>query len=156
MAQAYNQALKGWEEDEVPIGAVVVFEGQVIGQAHNQVESLRDPTAHAEILAISSAAVARGDWRLTGCTLYVTKEPCPQCSGATIMARLDRVVFAVPDPKMGCLGGVASLHTINSLNHHPTIEAGLMSDVCLEVLQAYFRLKRGGLRDAPGREDSWS
>jgi tRNA(adenine34) deaminase len=142
MALAYNQAIDAWREDEVPIGAVVVLNGEVIGAAHNQVDSLRDPTAHAELLAVTQAAHALGDWRLNACTLYVTKEPCPMCSGAMLMARLGRVVFAVSDPKMGCLGGAADLNALPRANHRCEIVRGVMEPECRELLQAYFRLKR--------------
>ena len=108
MALAFNRAVDAWREDEVPIGAVIVKAGEVVASAHNAVESLKDPTAHAEILAITQAAKAIGDWRLNECTLYVTKEPCPMCAGAAIMSRLGRVVYAWGDPKMGCLGGATA------------------------------------------------
>lgn len=142
MAQAYNQAIEAWGCDEVPIGAVVVLDGRVIGAAHNQVDSLRDPTAHAEMLAITQAARALDNWRLNAATLYATKEPCPMCSGAMLMARLGRVVFAVSDPKMGCLGGATDLNALPRINHHCAIERGIMEPECLELLQAYFKLKR--------------
>jgi tRNA(adenine34) deaminase len=139
---AYNQAIDAWREDEVPIGAVVELGGEIIAAAHNQRDSTRDPTAHAEILALGQAARAVGDWRLTGATLYVTKEPCPMCSGATLMARLKRVVYAVPDPKMGCLGGATDLNGLPQSNHHLEVARGVLERPCLELLQAYFQLKR--------------
>lgn len=142
MSLAFNQAIEAWNEDEVPVGALLALEGNVLAAAHNRVESLKDPTAHAEILAITTAADELGDWRLNGATLYVTKEPCPLCSGAVIMARVSRVVFAVPDPKMGLLGGAASIHQIPTLNHRVDVEAGILHDECLALLQAYFQSKR--------------
>ncbi|MCR5184062.1 MAG: tRNA adenosine(34) deaminase TadA [Opitutales bacterium] len=142
MTLAYNEALKAWEEDEVPIGAVIVNGEQVIASAHNRTVAACDPTAHAEILAITQAANALGDWRLNACTLYVTKEPCPMCSGATIMARLGRVVYAWGDPKMGCLGGATALQDLPKSNHRPQICSGVLEDKCRELIQAYFRLKR--------------
>jgi tRNA(adenine34) deaminase len=142
MEQAYNQALEAWKADEVPIGAVVVHNGRVLATGHNQVESLKDPTAHAEILAIGSAAQQLGDWRLNECTLYVTKEPCPMCSGAAIMARLGRVVYASFDSKMGFMGGVFAAHEIPSLNHKVEITAGVLEAECTQLLQAFFRMKR--------------
>lgn len=142
MSLAYNEAIDGWRKDEVPIGAVVVLAGEVIGRAHNQVDSLRDPTAHAEILAIGQAARAVGDWRLNHCTLFVTKEPCPMCAGATVMARLGRVVYAVPDVRMGCLGGATDLASLPRSNHHPVVDRGILGADCLALLQAYFRMKR--------------
>jgi len=142
MSLAYNRAIDAWRQDEVPIGAVVVRNGEVIGSAHNQVDASRDPTAHAEMLAITQAAAAIGDWRLNECTLYVTKEPCPMCSGAMIMARLGRVVYAVADPKMGCLGGATNLNALERANHHCELTSGVLEAECRELLQAYFRLKR--------------
>jgi tRNA(adenine34) deaminase len=142
MALAYNEAIDAWGEDEVPIGAIIVRDGAVIGSAHNLVDSTRDPTAHAEILAITQAARAIGDWRLNEATLYVTKEPCPMCSGAMLMARLGRVVYAVNDPKMGCLGGATDLNTLPRVNHHCEITRGVLEAECRELLQAFFRLKR--------------
>lgn len=142
MRLACNQAIDAWRRDEVPIGAVIELGGEVIAAAHNLVESTRDPTAHAEMLALTQAAAKLGDWRLAGATLYVTKEPCPMCAGATLMARLRRVVYAVPDPKMGCLGGAANLNDLPQLNHHFEITAGVLADDCRELLQSFFRLKR--------------
>lgn len=139
---AYNQAIDAWRADEVPIGAVVELGGEVIASAHNQRDSTRDPTAHAEIIALGQAARAIGDWRLNEATLYVTKEPCPMCSGATLMSRVKRVVFAVPDPKMGCLGGATDLSALPQVNHRLLITRGVLEEPCLKLLQAYFQLKR--------------
>lgn len=142
MALAYNQAIEAWQKNEVPIGAVIAWQGEVIGLAHNQVESTTDPTAHAEMLAITQAAKALGDWRLNQATLFVTKEPCPMCSGATLMSRLKRVVFAVPDPKMGGLGGAFDVNAYPGMNHTIEIERGLMEEECKALIQTFFRLKR--------------
>ena len=142
MKLAYNQALKAWKLGEVPVGAVIEYGGEVIAQAHNMVEQSQDPTAHAEILAITQASAKVGDWRLNGATLYVTKEPCPMCSGASIMARLSRVVYAVPDSKMGFLGGALSTHEVPTLNHHLQTTQGVLQDECLELIKTYFALKR--------------
>ena len=142
MALAYNQAIDAWKQDEVPIGAVIELGGEVIAAAHNQRDSTKDPTAHAEILALGQAAKAIGDWRLNAATIYVTKEPCPMCSGATLMARLKRVVYAVPDPKMGCLGGATDLNALPQVNHHLLLTRGVLEKPCLELLRAYFQLKR--------------
>ena len=142
MSLAYNEALAAWRVDEVPIGALLVIDGTVVGRAHNQRDSLKDPTAHAEMLAITQAASAIGDWRLNAATLYVTKEPCPMCAGATLMARLGRVVFAVGDPKMGGLGGAYDVNSIAGANHRCEVVRGVLEAECLELLQAYFRLKR--------------
>ncbi len=143
MSLAYNQAIDAWREDEVPIGCVIARDGEVVASAHNTVESSHDPTAHAEMLAITQAAAKLGDWRLEGCTLYVTKEPCPMCSGAALMSRLKRVCYAVTDPKMGCLGGAADLNQLPRVNHHCEITGGgVLEDECRDLLQAFFRLKR--------------
>ncbi len=143
MSLAYNQAIDAWRKDEVPIGCVIELGGEIIASAHNTVEGAHDPTAHAEILAITQAASAIGDWRLEGATLYVTKEPCPMCSGATLMSRLKRVCYAVPDPKMGCLGGAANLNDLPRVNHHLEITAGgVLEPECRELLQSFFKFKR--------------
>ena len=144
MTMAYNLAIDAWNKGEVPIGAVVEYDGEIIARAHNCVESSRDPTAHAEILALTSAARAIGDWRLSGATLYVTKEPCPMCSGAMIMSRMSRVVFAVRDPKMGCLGGAADINALPGSNHRVMLEAGVMEAECRELIQAFFSVRRQG------------
>ena len=150
MSLAYNQAIDSWRNDEVPIGAVIARDGEVIAAAHNSVEGAHDPTAHAEMIAITQAAAALGDWRLEGCTLYVTKEPCPMCAGATLMSRVARVCYAVRDPKMGCLGGATDLNALPQVNHHPDITAGgVLEDECRELLQVFFRLKRNQ-EDAAG------
>jgi tRNA(adenine34) deaminase len=143
MALAYNQAIDAWRSDEVPIGCVIERDGEVLALAHNTVEAANDPTAHAEMLAITQAAAAIGDWRLENCTLYVTKEPCPMCSGATLMSRLKRVCYAVPDPKMGCLGGATNLNDLARVNHHLELTAGgVLEEECRTLLQAFFRAKR--------------
>ena len=143
MSLAFNLAVDAWRIDEVPIGAIIERGGEIIAAAHNEVERSGDPTAHAEILAITQAAKKIGDWRLNDCTLYVTKEPCPMCSGATIMSRLSRVVFAWGDPKMGCMGGATPLHSLPKLNHRVTVASGVLEEPCKEILQAYFNMKRG-------------
>ncbi len=142
MALAFNEAIAAWNEDEVPVGAVVARGGIVIAAAHNRTIAATDPTAHAEMIAITQAARAVGDWRLNECTLYVTKEPCPMCSGAMIVARLGRVVFAWGDPKMGCLGGATALQDLPQTNHRPVVASGVMEQECRDLIQSYFRLKR--------------
>src|SRR5512134_21516 len=117
MGEALRQAARAYEAEEVPVGAVIVREGRIIARAFNQVELLKDATAHAEVLAITQAEQLMGDWRLTGCTLYVTKEPCPMCAGAAIHVRLDRVVFGVADHKAGAAGGALNLLQFPSFNH---------------------------------------
>ena len=142
MQLAYNQAIEAWKKDEVPVGAVITLNDEVIATAHNEVERTKDPTAHAEMLAITQASARIGDWRLNEARLFVTKEPCPMCSGAAIMARLGEVIFAVPDKKMGCFGGSHPLHQIKGLNHQVKIQQGIMEVECLELLQAFFQEKR--------------
>lgn len=142
MTLAFNEAIKAWEEDEVPVGAVVVRAGEVIASAHNQTGTTKDPTAHAEMIAITQAARVIDDWRLNECTLYVTKEPCPMCSGAMIMARVGRVVYAWGDPKMGCLGGAFTMQNLPQSNHRPIVDCGIMEEECRAIVQAYFRQKR--------------
>jgi tRNA(adenine34) deaminase len=143
MTLAYNQAVDAWRDDEVPVGAVVEMGGEVVAAAHNRVEGAHDPTAHAEMLALTQAAAARGDWRLDGATVYVTKEPCPMCSGAMVMSRVRRVCFAVADPKMGCLGGALDLNALPQANHRLEITAGgPLEEECRALLQEFFRLKR--------------
>ncbi|MET3874173.1 nucleoside deaminase [Puniceicoccus vermicola] len=142
MSLAYNQALEAWKADEVPVGAVVVVDGEIVASAHNEVESTGDPTAHAEILAITQAASFLGDQRLNAMTLYVTKEPCPMCSGAMIMSRVGRVVFGISDPKMGFLGGAGDVREVSTLNHYPIVTSGVLSEECHALLQAFFAEKR--------------
>ena len=143
MSLAYNQAIDAWRQDEVPIGAVIVLGGEVIASAHNTVECTHDPTAHAEMLAITQAAAKLGNWRLEGVTVFVTKVPCPMCSGAMLMSRVKRVCFAVPDPKMGCLGGATNLNDLPRVNHHVELTSGgVLETECRELLQAFFRAKR--------------
>ncbi|MDR1789846.1 MAG: nucleoside deaminase, partial [Opitutaceae bacterium] len=124
MSLAYNAAIDAWRDGEVPVGCVIERGGEVLATAHNRVEGAKDPTAHAELLAITQAAARAGDWRLEDCTLFVTKEPCPMCSGAALMSRLKRVVFAVPDAKMGCLGGAADLNALDRANHRLELTRG--------------------------------
>lgn len=143
MSLAYNQAIDAWRRDEVPIGAVIEIGGEVFAAAHNMVESAHDPTAHAEILAITQASTKLDNWRLEGATVYVTKEPCPMCSGAMLMSRVRRVCFAVPDPKMGCLGGATNINDLPRMNHHLELTGGgVLEAECRDLLQAFFRLKR--------------
>lgn len=143
MQQALREARKAYEAEEVPVGAVVVREDKIIARAWNQVETLKDATAHAEMLALTAAQSALGDWRLDGCTLYVTKEPCPMCAGAIVHCRPDKVVFGCPDPKGGAAGGWINLLESNPpLNHRCDIVQGVMQDECLGLLQSFFRAAR--------------
>ena len=142
MQDAIRQAVKAYEADEVPIGAVIVRNDRVIARAWNQVELLNDATAHAEMLALTAAEAAVGDWRLTDCTLYVTKEPCPMCAGAIVHCRLARVVFGAPDPKGGAAGGAMNLLQFPTLNHASEITPGIMEPDCRSLLQTFFQEKR--------------
>ena len=142
MAHAYNQAIEAWKRDEVPIGAVIEHKGQIIASAHNQSRSTNDPTAHAEILAISQAANSLGDWRLNECTLYVTKEPCPMCSGALVISRIGKVFYGLPDEKMGCVGGAVDLGALPRSNHHFESVGGVMQEINHALLKAFFEEKR--------------
>ena len=146
MGEALRQALRAYEAGEVPIGAVVVRNGRVIARSFNQVEILKDATAHAEMLAITQAESAVGDWRLTDCTLYVTKEPCPMCAGAAVHARLKRVVFGCGDARGGAAGGLLNLLQHPSLNHRCEISAGVRGGECGRVLKEFFRERRASGR----------
>tara|TARA_B100000959_G_C14537094_1_gene441996 strand:+ start:25 stop:576 length:552 start_codon:yes stop_codon:yes gene_type:complete len=142
MKLAFNQAIDAWEADEVPVGAVIARGEEVIASARNETQSAKDPTAHAEIIAITKAAHTIGDWRLNDCRLYVTKEPCPMCSGAVIIARLGEVHFGATDSKMGCLGGAADLNALPHSNHQTKVSSGILSEESIALLQAYFQRKR--------------
>jgi tRNA(adenine34) deaminase len=142
MGEALRQAARAYEAVEVPVGAVVVREGRIIARAFNQVELLKDATAHAEMLALTQAEEVAGDWRLTDCTLYVTKEPCPMCAGAIVHVRLARVVFGVGDPKGGAAGGLMNLVQHPSLNHRCEITAGVREHECRALLQTFFGEQR--------------
>ncbi len=142
MKIAFREAEKAFEEDEVPIGAVVVQNGQIIGRGYNQCESLIDPTAHAEIIAITSAANTIKNWRLNDCQLYVTKEPCPMCAGALVNARIDMVVFGMYDEKEGCCGSLYQLCRDNRFKHQLTVKGGIMEDPCTFIIQEFFKKQR--------------
>jgi tRNA(adenine34) deaminase len=138
MGEALRQAKRAYEAEEVPVGTVIVREGVIIARAYNQVELLRDATAHSEMLAITQAEEGVGDRRLNDCTLYVTKEPCPMCAGAMVLARLGRVVFGVSDPKAGAAGGVMNLLQYSSFNHRCEVTKGVREDECRAILQSFF------------------
>jgi tRNA(adenine34) deaminase len=142
MGEALRLAAKAAAADEVPVGAVIAKNGRIIGRSYNQVETLQDPTAHAEMLAITQAAAAVGDWRLTDCELFVTKEPCSMCAGAAVHARLRRVVFGCPDARAGAAGSVINLLQMPSLNHRCDINNGVMGEDCAALLRDFFCAKR--------------
>jgi len=151
MRMALRQAERAAEAGEVPCGAIIVKDEQVIGKAHNQTEMLNDPTAHAEILAITQATQAVGNWRLTGAVMYVTKEPCPMCAGALVLARIEKVVWGMTDPIRG--GAVSKFQILNTadLNHSVEVETGLMENDCKAVMQGFFQALR---RKAKERKSS--
>ena len=143
MGEALRQAHRAWEAEEVPVGAIVVHQGRIIARAHNQVETLKDATAHAEMLAITQAESVLGDWRLHECELYVTKEPCPMCAGALVHVRMKRVIFGCPSEKDGAGGSLLQLLQHPQLNHRCDITHGVRQDECAAMLQAFFRERRG-------------
>src|SRR5881398_2447344 len=142
MKEAIRLAEKAYAAGEVPVGAVVVLEGRIIGRAHNQVELLKDATAHAEMLALTQAEAAVGDWRLTDCDLYVTKEPCAMCAGALVHVRMRRVIFGCADPRSGAAGGTINLLQLPGLNHHCEIRSGVLANECAALLQSFFQARR--------------
>jgi tRNA(adenine34) deaminase len=148
MEQALREAIAAAREDEVPIGAVIVYESaaegglRVVAAAHNQREQLRDPTAHAEMLAITQASQALGNWRLDGCTLYVTLEPCPMCAGAIVLARIPRVVYGAADPKAGAANSLYHLLNDPRLNHRAEVVGGVLAERCGQTLTQFFARMR--------------
>ena len=142
MKLAFREAEKAFEQDEVPIGSVVVQNGQIIGRGYNQCESLNDPTAHAEIIAITSATNTIKNWRLKDCSLYVTKEPCPMCAGALINSRIDQVIFGMYDEQEGCCGSLYQLCCDPRFKHQLTVKGGVMEDPCTIMVQEFFKKQR--------------
>jgi tRNA(adenine34) deaminase len=142
MAQALDEAKRAIEHGDVPIGALVVHEGIVVGKGHNARELDQDPTAHAELIALREAATTLGRWRLTGCALYVTLEPCAMCAGAAVLARIDLVVFAAPDPKAGAVRSVAELLDEPALNHRPKWRLGARRAEAEALLSGFFAERR--------------
>ena len=148
MRLAMREAEKARAVGEVPCGCVIVRNGSVIARGWNQVETLKDATAHAEMLALTAAEAAVGDRRLEGCTVYVTKEPCPMCAGALVHCRPDRVVFGIPDPKGGACGGWINLLDSNPpLNHRCDVQGGVLADACLEQFRSFFRAARAAAKE---------
>jgi tRNA(adenine34) deaminase len=149
MAIALEEASLAAAEDEVPIGAVVVCDGEVVARAHNRRELDEDPSAHAEFKAMVDASRRLGRWRLTGCTVYVTLEPCLMCAGLMVNARVDRCVYGAPDPKGGALGTLYDVSHDPRLNHEFEVTSGVLQDECAAVLRSFFRAKRAA-RKRPG------
>lgn len=148
MRAALEQAQLAWQEGEVPVGAVVVKDGVIIGRGYNQPIGRHDPTAHAEIVAMRQAAEALGNYRLPGCELYVTLEPCLMCSGAMMHARISRIVYGAPDPKTGACGSVIDVFAQEQLNHHAQTEGGLLADDCAGMLKSFFAARRAAAQEA--------
>ncbi|MCK4293191.1 MAG: tRNA adenosine(34) deaminase TadA [Planctomycetes bacterium] len=142
MQAAIDAAGIAEENGDVPTGAVVVYKGQIIGRAYNQREQLKDPTAHAEIIALTQAAAFLESWRLGGCTIYVTLEPCAMCAGALVLGRLDRLVYGCDDPKAGACGSLYNIVQDERLNHRLEITAGVLADECTALLSNFFQQKR--------------
>ncbi|MBA7619648.1 tRNA-specific adenosine deaminase [subsurface metagenome] len=142
MKIAIEQAQIAEENGDVPIGAVIVHNDTIIAKAYNQREQLQDPTAHAEIIALTQAAAALETWRLEGCTIYVTLEPCPMCAGALILARMDRLVYGCDDPKTGAVKSLYNIVQDDRLNHKIEVTAGLLADDCSKMLQKFFQKRR--------------
>jgi len=139
MKAAIEEAEKAWKIGEVPIGAVIVRNGEIIGRGHNLRETAKDPTLHAEMIAIRQAAERLGGWRLIGCSLYVTLEPCPMCAGAIVQSRIEKVVFGASDPKAGCAGTLMNLLEDERFNHQAEVIPGVMAEQCGSLLTHFFR-----------------
>ncbi|MFH1614808.1 MAG: tRNA adenosine(34) deaminase TadA [Planctomycetota bacterium] len=147
MRLAIGQAAIAEENGDVPIGAVIIYEANIIGKAYNQREQLNDPTAHAEMIALTQAAEYLGSWRLHGCTIYVTLEPCPMCAGAMVLARIDRLVYGCDDPKTGACKSLYNIVQDPRLNHHINVASGILEDDCASLLSSFFHRKRNRQKD---------
>ena len=142
MRLALREATRATEHDDIPVGAVIVREGEVLSTGHNEREVREDPTAHAEMIALREAARALGSWRVLDSVLYVTLEPCAMCAGAIVLARIPRVVFGTSDPKAGAAGSVLDVLGERRLNHRPHVQSGLLAEECADVLRAFFASRR--------------
>ena len=142
MQTAIRQAQIAEDNGDVPIGCVIVYEGKIIAKAYNQREQLNDPTAHAEIIALTQAAEHIGNWRLHGCTIYVTLEPCPMCAGALVLGRLDRLVYGCDDPKTGAVKSLYNITQDGRLNHELEVISGILADECSAMLSDFFAKRR--------------
>jgi tRNA(adenine34) deaminase len=154
MRAALNQALLAYEAGEVPVGAIIVHEGRVIGRGYNQRELLNDPTAHAEMIAITEASESLQSWRLENCTMYVTLEPCPMCAGAIVNSRIKRVVYGATDPKAGACGTLFNLVQDSRLNHRASLQTGILGEEAGELLKSFFREAREGTLKRRGQDIS--
>ena len=142
MRRAFTLAKMAGSQGEVPVGAVVIKDSEILAEGHNLTQSALDPTAHAEIVTIRAAAIALSDWRLTGCTLYVTLEPCAMCAGALVVSRVSRLVFGARDPKSGMVGSLENLVQETRLNHQLEVTGGVLAEASGKLLQDFFRLRR--------------
>lgn len=142
MEYAFKEAEKAYESKEIPIGAVIVFDNRIIGKGYNQVETLRDPTAHAEIIAITSAAAYLSSKVLLGCTMYVTLEPCSMCAGAIVLSKMENLYFGAFDNKSGACGSVLDITNNKSLNHRLSVTGGIIDTKCSDIIKSFFEVKR--------------
>ena len=152
MHLAIQQGRIARENGDIPVGAVIVYQDRIIGKAYNQREQLNDPTAHAEIIALTQAAEALGNWRLNGCTIYVTLEPCPMCAGALVLARLDKLVYGCDDAKSGSAGSLYNIVADERLNHTLEVTAGVLAEECAGQLQRFFQNRRAENSKTTNRE----
>ena len=139
MTEALKEAQKAFDIDEVPIGAVIEHKGEIIGRGYNRRNTEKNPLMHAEIIAINEAAKVIGDWRIEDCTMYVTVEPCPMCSGAIVQARIPKVVFGTHNAKAGCGGSIINLLQMEKLNHRCEVVSGIMEDECRDMMKMFFK-----------------
>lgn len=146
MEKALEEAKRAYEENEIPIGAVIVYKDEIIGRGHNKVEQDQNPLNHAELIAIKEASEKIGSWRLIDCDLYVTLEPCIMCSGATVYSRIRRIVFGAYDHKRGCCGSILEIPQTEEFNHHVEITGGVMEEECLSLIQQFFKELRAKKR----------
>ena len=142
MEKAISQAQKAYDLGEVPVGALIIRKGEVLSEAHNLTGSMKDPTAHAEVLAIRKASERLRDWRLVGCTLYTTLEPCAMCAGALVLSRIERLVFGAADPKSGMVGSLGNLVCDDRHNHRLEVTSGILQDESADLLRSYFKNRR--------------
>ncbi|MDD5679729.1 MAG: tRNA adenosine(34) deaminase TadA [Candidatus Omnitrophica bacterium] len=142
MQEALKEAVKAFERDEVPVGAVIVYKNKIIARAYNQIITLKDPTAHAEMVAITQAADYLRNERLINCSLYVTIEPCPMCAGASVLARIEKIIYGADDPKSGACGSVVDIANNKKLNHRIKVISGILKEDCASLLKDFFRKKR--------------
>jgi tRNA(adenine34) deaminase len=155
MGEALKEAEKAFAAGEVPVGAIIEKDGVIVGRGHNMTESAKDPTAHAEMLAIRQAARKLGGWRLPGCRMYVTTEPCSMCAGALVLARIEKVCIGVPDPKTGACGSLMNIPQNAKLNHYVEIETGIMGQQCEKMMKSFFQeLRRQKLGKKKSEENT--